>query len=343
MSVYGPGQPIKIVAANKSKNITKLIGDLIASDGNLDYAAFKLSLSGGEPKTAVILGEQGEFLAPSANFPSTHIIKASSHFTFIEAFGIALARDAQLFPVIDCSLQSVGQNPFLLIKRYDRIMKNGTVHKIAQEDFCQALGRDIEDKYGSLGGVEYADMAEIMLERLPEKDIRNFLKISFFSIFIGNSDDHAKNFAMINDERWRLAPAYDLVSGLTVRAMAQNNLMPEMFAHMDINQARRIGKTYSPDETDLDDWKELANVFQLDLSELEEIFQESAEGFEKALAIFPEQAENMIANIELSKENKTFAYNCAEFFENTCKERFEQMKNHMMNIFDESKSMVPKS
>lgn len=45
-------------------------------------------------------------------------------------------------------------------------------------------------------------------------EVLKVYRLMVFNFLIGNKDDHAKNFSMIHDgERWRFAPAYDLLPG----------------------------------------------------------------------------------------------------------------------------------
>jgi serine/threonine-protein kinase HipA len=68
-----------------------------------------------------------------------------------------------------------------------------------------------------------------------------------FNVICGNSDGHAKNIALLQDERgrWRLAPAYDLVSTQTLKVYN-----PELgFA---------VGDNYMPGAISKKDWHGMA-------------------------------------------------------------------------------------
>ena len=56
-------------------------------------------------------------------------------------------------------------------------------------------------------------MRLVMLLTDSAHDIEQLYRLMCFNVFIGNRDDHAKNFSFLYDEagcRWSLSPAYDL-------------------------------------------------------------------------------------------------------------------------------------
>jgi len=80
---------------------------------------------------------------PLNGAPSTHILKPSSpHFAGLienECFCMKLAAAVGL-PVAKVNMGRAGKIPFLEIERYDRRrLSDGTVERLHQEDFCQAL------------------------------------------------------------------------------------------------------------------------------------------------------------------------------------------------------------
>ncbi len=103
----------------------------------------RLSLAGAQDKIAVRV-ENGKISVPLNNAPSTHIIKPAIErfegIVFNEAFCMQLAKEIQM-PAAATSIQQVQGIDYLLIERYDRIHDDkGNIHRLHQEDFCQALG-----------------------------------------------------------------------------------------------------------------------------------------------------------------------------------------------------------
>lgn len=345
LSWYGEDLPgdISIIAPNTRRewgDITKIVRDLVGSGDSLDYAAFKLSLAGGEPKTAVRL-KDGNFFAPTTESPSTHIIKASKYLTFMEAFTLTLARLTGTFPVVNFEIKESNGMPFLLIKRYDRKqLPDGRVIRLTQEDFCQTLGKDMDKKYGLLGGVEHEDMAQVFRERLGVEDVRNFFAMSFFSILAGNIDDHAKNFSVVKEsDSWHLAPAYDLISGMAVKRLAitGGSKMPPAFAEMDERQARAFGSAYMPEDILREDVVAMAKLFDMEPKELADIFSRVKNGIENAVTSISE--ESLLSGVELSQEEKVFAGKCLDALKSTCEERLESIGAKLEKVFEETASL----
>jgi serine/threonine-protein kinase HipA len=96
-----------------------------------------------------------------------------------------------------------------LIKRFDRL-DDGT--KLQVEDFCQLAGKPLRDKYQGSGELCVRILRRYASEPLIE--IRRLFKVFLFSWCVSNGDQHLKNFSLLRmlDGRWRLSPAYDLLS-----------------------------------------------------------------------------------------------------------------------------------
>jgi serine/threonine-protein kinase HipA len=180
----------------------------------------RLSLAGTQDKLPVLA--RGEQLGITwGSPPSTHIIKKPianvPEMVVNEAYCMSLAIEiglntAEAIPI------SAGSQAGLLVKRYDRIRRESgnEVHRIHQEDFCQALGFLPAQKYEAEGGPGVATCAELLRRRsaAPAPDQLEFLDALLFNLMIGNADAHAKNYSLLLDAPGspRLAPLYDLLS-----------------------------------------------------------------------------------------------------------------------------------
>jgi len=111
------------------------------------------------------------------------------------------------------------------VERYDRRqLADGTLERLHQEDFCQALGVPPELKYEAEGGPGLKDCFRLAAEWSdePALDILLLLRWSLFNFLIGNADAHAKNLSFLySDSKIRIAPFYDLLS-TTVYARLNN-------------------------------------------------------------------------------------------------------------------------
>lgn len=214
-------------------------------------AEIRLSLAGAQNKLALRLDARG-FSIPLHESPSTHILKPE-HDRFPgladnEAYCLKLASAVGL-NVCEAEVRQFEQHRCLLVSRYDRALRNGTVLRLHQEDFCQALSIPSLTKYQNEGGPGLARSFELVrrASASPAKDLLQLFYCVLFNYLIGNHDAHGKNFSLlylpIDDLRVvRLAPFYDLIS---------TAIYPELTKKM----AMKIGKSYQPESLRLRDWE----------------------------------------------------------------------------------------
>ena len=176
----------------------------------------RLSLAGAQSKFAVYKNE-GKYYRSSEKYPTTHIIKAANkRFSDLlknELFCMRLAAIMQL-NTPDVELMEAEGRQYLEVKRYDRRIGN-IVHRIHQEDFCQALGIVSGRKYQAGGGAKLKECYNIIDEFSENRltDTIRFMEWVIFNYLIGNTDAHAKNLSLLHsDSGIRLAPFYDLLS-----------------------------------------------------------------------------------------------------------------------------------
>ncbi len=121
----------------------------------------------------------------------------------VEAACLTLARDAGLHvPRFDVA--EFGRHAALLIERFDISTGAGRYHTLSLQTLLGA------DDWYQLGYPDLADLLRQVSGR-PENDLPALYRQLVFNAFIGNTDDHLKNFALLHDgDAWRLTPAYDL-------------------------------------------------------------------------------------------------------------------------------------
>ena len=108
-----------------------------------------------------------------------------------------LARSVGL-NVAESWLDSVREEPFLVVARYDRQQVGKGSIRLHQEDLFQALGPSFREKYELEGGPGLSDcMGAIRrYSEEPAADILSLLRWQAFNVLAGNSDGHAKNLAL---------------------------------------------------------------------------------------------------------------------------------------------------
>jgi serine/threonine-protein kinase HipA len=177
----------------------------------------RLSLAGAQDKLAVCVHGETIGLAKGGR-PTTHILKASIQAldgsVENELFCLRLAARLKL-PAPRIEMRRSGTVPFLLVERYDRSQhKDGTISRLHQEDFCQALSVPPELKYEEEGGpgVERSlDLIDRAAAR-PAADRLSFIRMLIFHYLVGNADAHGKNYALLyRSKAPDLAPIYDVL------------------------------------------------------------------------------------------------------------------------------------
>lgn len=211
----------------------------------------RLSLAGAQSKLPVLVRDAAVAL-PLGNTPSTHIIKPEPDrfpgLVAVEVLCMTLAKAVGLnVPAV--SVRVAGDKPCIVVQRYDRAVgEDGSVTRIHQEDFCQALGFPPERKYQQEGGPLLRDCIGLLREwsTIAALDIRDFLDGLIFNVLIGNADAHGKNYSFLyrKGDR-RLAPFYDLVCTLA---------WPELSK----TPAMKIGKSDSIEKITPMHWQKMA-------------------------------------------------------------------------------------
>ena len=113
----------------------------------------------------------------------------------------------------------------LVVKRFDRAMLDGRVVRLHQEDCAQALGLAPSGKYAAVSSPKKSDPSFSGIAKLlrmysvdPMGDIEQLLRQMAVNVALGNTDAHAKNYALLHPDRQTitLAPMYDVVPALEI-------------------------------------------------------------------------------------------------------------------------------
>lgn len=191
----------------------------------------RLSLAGAQDKLAVCVDGETIGLAKGGR-PTTHILKpfiqAIDGTVENELFCLRLAARLKL-PAPKVEMRHSGTIPFLLVERYDRSRhKDGTISRLHQEDFCQALSVPPELKYEEEGGpgIERSlDLIDRAAAR-PAADRLGFIRMLIFHYLVGNADAHGKNYALLyRGKAPDLAPLYDVICTATYPRLANKLAM----------------------------------------------------------------------------------------------------------------------
>ena len=220
----------------------------------------RLSLAGAQSKLPVLLID-GQIALPAPGQPTSHILKPPiSRFegtTENEYFCMSLASAVGL-EVAAVEMRVVEDRSFLIVTRYDRAVgAGGSVTRLHQEDFAQALGVPSHRKYASEGGPIFPDCFALLRRAAtrPAREILKLLDAAIFNLIIGNADAHAKNFSLLHSVgngvgAITLAPLYDLLSTV-------------LYPNLHVKLAMKIGGKAVLEDIEPRHWERFAAVAQL--------------------------------------------------------------------------------
>lgn len=204
----------------------------------------QFSLGGAQAKIA-LLHDGDMWGRPSGVIPTTHILKPAipgHEFHYLnEHLCLRIARALSL-PAPESEVREFDGVPVVVVTRYDRLATDSGWSRLHQEDICQALGVGRDRKYQRFGGPGPKVIVELLKNEGTaqdvERNIASFIDYLAFQWLIGGTDAHAKNYSvLLSGPRVRLAPLYDIASGLPLSAAGD--------LHFEgIRMAMSIGGTY---------------------------------------------------------------------------------------------------
>ncbi|MGE4482429.1 type II toxin-antitoxin system HipA family toxin [Acidocella sp.] len=209
--------------------LERIINDLPKRPFLVETEGVSMSLAGAQEKLPVVL-VNGEIAIPLNNNPSTHILKPDNSrlegSVQNEALCLTLARLLGL-NAASVTTGRAGARSYLLVERYDRMLKHDEWTRLHQEDFCQASGKPPASKYehnqSGLRGPSLPDLFDVAARFLPPRDRLALLDAAILNVLITNVDSHAKNYSILIDHNGaRLAPLYDLMCGRVWENITKN-------------------------------------------------------------------------------------------------------------------------
>lgn len=180
----------------------------------------RVSLAGVQEKLLLTRMPDRRWGRPVDGTPSTHILKpeiaAYPDTVENEAFCMRVAKHLGL-AVASVETTEIAKRKLIAVERFDRhVGDDGSVERIHQEDFCQALGIRPEDKYEEDGGPSLRRIAGIVEAVATPGSLERLLQATTLNVLLGNGDAHAKNFSLLHHASGALtlAPSYDLMCTL---------------------------------------------------------------------------------------------------------------------------------
>lgn len=268
LSFYKPGESpslfespkiVEVLDEEKLEEVLDLLKQKPLLAGSYDI---RLSLAGAQDKIAVSM--EGKRIAlVGGGQPTTHILKTTIPIVEDSVYNEFFCMRLSDAVGIETPVVSIGWSktaPYFLVERYDRKkQENGTISRLHQEDFCQALGILPELKYEREGGATISGCQSLLrkFSAKPASDQKEFLNRVIFNYLIGNADAHGKNFSLLYKGAYPiLSPTYDLIS-------------TAVYPNLSKKMAMKIGGKYNPQDVYLRHWLKLVGDSELAKKALE--------------------------------------------------------------------------
>lgn len=149
--------------------------------------------------------------------------------------------------VEDVYLLNSGKMKHYLIKRFDRKQN---------KKFHIATASALLHKPHIHNGVSYEELCMLTYQITKNiSDVKKLIRQMCFNFIMGVTDDHAKNFSFIMDEKgtWSLSPAYDLIYGLGVGALSHKSSLNGKNKNITYDDLFSIAMKYDISEEELTD------------------------------------------------------------------------------------------
>ncbi|MEO6718708.1 MAG: HipA domain-containing protein [Ferruginibacter sp.] len=222
-----------VEADKEGKDAGKWISILIAPGS---------SLGGARPKANILDDNEHPWIA---KFPSQNDTVDKAAWEYL-AYQLALNAGIEMAP---SKMEKIGSNKHhtFFTKRFDRL--NGERIHFASAMTMTGNGEDIiKDQPAS-----YLDLAEFIQYSGSnvQLDLHQLWRRIIFNIAISNTDDHLRNHGfIIENNGWRLSPAYDInpsveKDGLAMNIDTHNNAL-------DLKLAKSVGQYFQLNEPQMD-------------------------------------------------------------------------------------------
>lgn len=314
---YAPATQVRSLNASKQVEIQALVTiaqEILDARGNFEVAlkqsgqedreammsllSVGMSAGGARPKAVLAFNQDfTQVRSGQTSVPEdfTHYLMkfdgVSEHNMNQETFGDPLGYGAMEFvyhlmakkcgiEMMPCRLLQEGKRRHFITQRFDRV-KNQKVH-------VQTLNGLAHVDYKKPGSFSYAEVFSVARQlKLSAIEAQQLLKRMIFNIVARNHDDHAKNFAfMLKNDKWSLAPAYDLAYSYKPGSKWVNNHWMSLngkrdgFTRADFYSLEKLSPIFSKNKIDviIDEtiehvasWPVLAKEWDVPITLIEEI------------------------------------------------------------------------
>lgn len=202
------------------------------------------SLAGAQAKFTLALID-GTWHEATGSAATTHIIKPGIRrmkYQAIAEFATMRVADRVGLRTARVDIEDFDGEPALVVKRFDRLERDGQIVRLHQVDLCQAAGYHPKFKYEAQHGPSGRQLASLIrsASSRPDEDVLAFSDALLFNYLSSSPDGHAKNMALLlTGTQARFAPLYDLATGAPYGAA---DIAPT--AAFSVGGVRNFGEAY---------------------------------------------------------------------------------------------------
>ncbi|MFD2768719.1 HipA domain-containing protein [Cellulomonas phragmiteti] len=178
------------------------------------------SLGGTQPKFALRrLGD--EWYAAQGAEPTSHILKPGVRGvkaqSLVEHISMRAAAACGVDVAVTEHMDFLSETA-VVVTRFDRADRDGSLVRRHQEDLCQSLGT--AEKYQEYGGPGAGDIIRLLRERsatasTARSNVQRFVDGLVFNSVVAAPDAHARNYAvLLTGDDVHLAPLFDVATAL---------------------------------------------------------------------------------------------------------------------------------
>ncbi len=230
---------------------------------------------GGQQEKFALASFDGAWYEARGGAPTTHIVKpgirALHHQALVEHVTMRAAASLGV-DIAGNRLMRFEDQWAIVVERFDRFSRDdGSVLRLHQEDFAQALGRLPDRKYESRGGPTLADLVRAVGQQSSSRhdDLLALADFLVINVVTGAPDGHSKNISMLRmpGRSW-VAPLYDLATALVYDADRV-----ERTVALSVGGERRLARIYARQ------WDKAAHVLGLPAEAVKARVAQLAAGF----------------------------------------------------------------
>jgi serine/threonine-protein kinase HipA len=215
-----PGHLKPMTTAGIAEQLRQLRADpnawMLSADSDGSF-----SLAGAQAKFALAKTDTGWAL-PLGSAASTHIFKPGAYGFTRQDINEHLCLDASARLGLETARSEIvdfeGESA-IVVDRYDRLLENGQVVRVHQEDLLQAAGLHPRLKYQNDGGPGIVDCSKLIAQNVlrseSKESVGRFFDANIYNWIVSGTDAHAKNYSLLHTAQGAsFAPLYDIASSL---------------------------------------------------------------------------------------------------------------------------------